>query len=29
MVYIVDSVQNWKGLRRSYKKIFINESKGT
>lgn len=29
VVYIVDSVQNWKGLRRSYKKIFINESKGT
>nr|DAS81103.1 MAG TPA: hypothetical protein [Bacteriophage sp.] len=28
MVYIVDSVQDWNGLRRKYKKAFINESKG-
>lgn len=28
VVYIVDSVQNWNGLRRKYKKAFINESKG-
>ena len=28
VVYIVDSVQDWNGLRRKYKKAFINESKG-
>ncbi len=27
VVYIVDSVQDWNGLRRKFKKAFINESK--
>ena len=29
VIYIVDSVQDWDWLRRKYKKVFINESKGS
>lgn len=29
VIYIVDSVQDWNWLRRKYKKVFINESKGS